>query len=407
MSTLRASALVEILDLLPDRVVRYRVEDLTVLYCNRAWSVQWDREPQELIGSQLDRLLRPEEIEGLTIQLSRLGPSNPVLDDVAVRPATRQQGRWIQWTDRYLHTPDGPHILAVGRDVTERLAAEQQLAENERHFRALADLSTDIVFRGAREPAVHLGYVSPSVVTVTGWTPDDFGTDMTHLMSILDDDGRDLLARAMREGRLPDRFDLRVTRADGGVAVLELQVVNLPDGVQGVARDVTDVRRIQEDLEQSAFRDPLTGLANRRFLDELLQGALDRQDRTGQAVVVHYLDLDDFKPLNDTHGHAFGDLVLQEIARRLVATVREEDVVARVGGDEFVVLSERPRGASPGSSADRIADAVAEPMVIEGREVRVRTSVGRAVARPGQTAHEVLDDADHAMYQVKRSRVPR
>ena len=120
---------------------------------------------------------------------------------------------------------------------------------------------------------------------------------------------------------------------------------------------------------------------------------------------MHFLDLDEFKPLNDTHGHAFGDLVLQEIAHRLLDTVREQDVVARVGGDEFVVLSERPRDAGRGDAAERISAAVAEPMRIEGRTVRVRTSVGRAVAGRGQTAREVLADADAAMYAVKRARV--
>ena len=405
MSTLRASALVETLDLLPDRVVRYRVEDLTVRYCNRAWSAQWDRAPEELVGARLDQLLLPEELEGLRHQLDRLGPATPVLDDVAVRPATQEQQRWIQWTDRYLPSPEGDEVLAVGRDVTEQLAAEQRLAENERRFRALADLSTDVVFRAALEPHPHVGYMSPSIATVTGWSPEDFGDDASHLLSILDADGRALVGRALAGEGFPERFDLRVRCADDGVAVLELQVVQLRDGVQGIARDVTEVRRFQEDLEQSAFRDPLTGLANRRYLDELLQGALDRQDRTGQAVVVHFLDLDEFKPLNDTHGHAFGDLVLQEIAHRLLDTVREQDVVARVGGDEFVVLSERPRDAGRGDAAERISAAVAEPMRIEGRTVRVRTSVGRAVAGRGQTAREVLADADAAMYAVKRARV--
>lgn len=405
MTTLRPHALVETLDLLPDRVVRYRVSDLTVLYCNRAWSEQWRRAPQELVGARLDLLLRPEELEGLRHQLSRLGPTTPVLDDVAVRPATQEHTRWIQWTDRYLPAPEGDEVLAVGRDVTEQLAAEQRLAENERRFRALADLSTDVVFRAATHPHAHLGYISPSIETVTGWTPEDFGDDAGHLLSVLDADGAALIERALAGEGFPERFDLRVRRADGGVTVLELQVVHLHDGVQGIARDVTEVRRFQEDLEQSAFRDPLTGLANRRYLDELLQGALDRQERTGQAVVVHYLDLDEFKPLNDTHGHAFGDLVLQQIAQRLLSTVRERDVVARVGGDEFVVLSERPREAGRGDAAERIATAVAEPMRIEGRTVQVRTSVGRAVARPGQAAREVLADADAAMYAVKRSRV--
>ena len=122
---------------------------------------------------------------------------------------------------------------------------------------------------------------------------------------------------------------------------------------------------------------------------------------------MHYLDLDAFKPLNDTHGHAFGDLVLQEIARRLGAAVREEDVVARVGGDEFVVLSQRPHGSTLGGAAERIAEAVAAPMTVDGRTVQVRASVGRAVASPGRSAQEVLADADAAMYGVKRAQARR
>ncbi|HQY33554.1 diguanylate cyclase [Actinotalea sp.] len=396
--------LAQTLDLLSERVARYRVDDLTLVYCNRAWAAQHHADPEELVGIPIDDLLSPAEIDGLHAQLARLGPLTPYLRDSEPRPATRMPDRWIEWADRYLVGPDGAHILAVGRDVTERRLAEQRLALSEARFRDLADRSADAVFRLTTTPRPHLSYLSPSVERITGWSPADFGDDLAHLVTVLDTDSRSVARGALAGATLPDRFDVRMRRADGTGLVLELQVVALDDGVQGVGRDVTEMRRLQDDLATLALRDPLTGLANRRLFDILLSSALARVQRSTTPLVVTYVDLDDFKSVNDTYGHAAGDAVLVETARRLKATVRGADIVARLGGDEFVVAQETDADGAE-ATAHRIGEAL-EPAyeLPDGTLVTCTASLGIAESRLHPVGASLLAAADAAMYAAKRVR---
>jgi diguanylate cyclase (GGDEF)-like protein len=175
--------------------------------------------------------------------------------------------------------------------------------------------------------------------------------------------------------------------------------------VQGVTRDVTELRRLQDRLAALALRDPLTGLANRRLLDELLDAELARTQRSEVPLAVAYIDLDGLKQVNDTYGHDAGDLVLCETARRLVELVRGADVVARLGGDEFVVVYE-PKDPNSDRLVDRIDAALVEPIEISrGTTVSCPASIGTADTRiVGASATKLLAAADDAMYQVKRAR---
>lgn len=157
------------LDLLSEQVARYRVDDLRLTYCNRAWADQFRREPAELIGTPIDDLLNESERAGLWAQLARLGPDNPFLRDPEIRPASRNPNQWVEWADRYLPLPGGAEILAVGRDVTERHNAELRLSASEDLFRSLAEAATDLVWRLTATPTVGLSYVSPSIEALTGW----------------------------------------------------------------------------------------------------------------------------------------------------------------------------------------------------------------------------------------------
>ncbi|NTW42709.1 MAG: diguanylate cyclase [Cellulomonadaceae bacterium] len=399
--------LAQTLDLLSERVARYRVDDLVLVYCNRAWAAEHLAEPDELIGLPMTDLLGPSELEGLHSQLARLGPSTPFLHDPTPRSAPRMVGRWVEWADRYLPGPTGAHILAVGRDVTERRVAEERLAQSEARFRDLADRSADIVWRVSVHPHPHLSYLSPSVERLTGWTPAAFGDRMDHLLEILDPQAREMALQALAGRPLADRFDARVRRADGSWAVLEMQVVRLPDGLQGVARDVTEMRQLQEDLAELALRDPLTGLANRRLLDILLAAALTRAARTSEPLVVTYVDLDDFKGVNDGYGHAAGDAVLIEVARRLEGTVRGADIVARLGGDEFIVVHEAV-GDGLAAVGERIRTALAPPYTLpSGDVVTCTASLGESDTRGHLDAPSLFAAADAAMYAAKRARTGR
>lgn len=179
--------------------------------------------------------------------------------------------------------------------------------------------------------------------------------------------------------------------------------------VLSVLREVTDVVEAERALERAALQDPLTGLPNRMLLLDRIGSAIDRGARTGTAAVVLFCDLDGFKDVNDSGGHAAGDAVLVEVARRLRAILRTDDFIARVGGDEFVLVldaqMEDPASDADGlagSVAARIKAALSSVIEFEGRQYEVSASIGMVLARRGATAQDVLRDADSAMYRAKQ-----
>ncbi len=296
-------------------------------------------------------------------------------------------------------------MLSVGRDVTERHVAEQRLAESEARFRDLADKSSDIVWHITAEPAPRFDYMSPSVENILGYPPAYFLEDFNRILDIVDDTGRRAIDMALRGERPLGRMDFHLRHADGSIVIGETLTATVQNAVQGVTRDVTELRRLQDRLAALALRDPLTGLANRRLLDELLDAELARTQRSEVPLAVAYIDLDGLKQVNDTYGHDAGDVVLRETACRLVTLVRGADVVARLGGDEFVVVYE-PKDPSSDRLLDRIDAALEQPIEIaSGISVSCPASVGTADTRiVGASATKLLAAADDAMYQVKRAR---
>ncbi len=393
------------LDALPERVNRYRVSDLVITYCNAAWAAQYNVEPAAAIGRLLYEFLSPDELEGLYSQLALLGPDSPILVDKMARAAPNAPGQWLEWVDRYMVGPDGAEVLSVGRDVTERHVAELRLAESEARFRDLADKSSDIVWHFVSEPRPHFDYISPSVENILGYPPSYFLEDFNRMLEILDDEGRAVIDRAFRGEQLLKRFDFHLRHADGSIVIGETQTTAVRHALQGVSRDVTELRRLQERLAALALRDPLTGLANRRLLDELLEAEIARSRRSGLPLAVAYIDLDGLKLVNDTHGHDAGDVVLCETARRLLSLVGGADVVARLGGDEFVVVYQ-PDAAGSNNLVDRIDEALSEPITITPDvSVSCPASIGTADTRLiGHDPNHLLAAADNAMYQVKRAR---
>jgi diguanylate cyclase (GGDEF)-like protein len=187
----------------------------------------------------------------------------------------------------------------------------------------------------------------------------------------------------------------------------EVQLTNLLDDerVRGVVlngRDVSERRAFERQLEHQAFHDPVTGLANRALFGERVRHAVARARREQAGVAVVFLDLDDFKTINDGLGHAAGDAVLVEVAKRIATSVRAGDTAARFGGDEFALLLEDVGGAQEAADgAERVLEALAEPFGVEDKEIAVRASVGISFAEGGD-AEELVRNADAAMYIAKR-----
>lgn len=224
--------------------------------------------------------------------------------------------------------------------------------------------------------------------------------------------------KATRTGQ-PYEIEYRLRRHDGVYHWMLGRALPLRDGEGrivkwfGTCTDIDELKSAQAreaellaELERRATHDPLTGLANRDLLFERLELLLDQRHRTGIAVA--FIDLDDFKQINDDHGHLAGDRVLAEVAERLRSASRQGDVVARMGGDEFVVAGEAADEAAAQDLADRMSAAIAGPVGVGDAEVTVGASVGHAFVAPGDHAHagEVLSRADHEMYAAKRATRP-
>lgn len=202
---------------------------------------------------------------------------------------------------------------------------------------------------------------------------------------------------------------LPVLRKDGTETFIDLSLAPLteagPAAVAVVLRDATARVRAQAELERLALHDGLTGLPNRALLTDRLTGALARRVRAGAHVGLMFLDVDRLKWVNDTLGHAAGDTLLTAVARRVEGVLRPADTVARVGGDEFVVLVDEVPGVEElRELADRTLAAVRAPLRLGHRELQPSVSVGLALGRPGQVeAPALIREADAAMYQAKRN----
>jgi diguanylate cyclase (GGDEF)-like protein len=186
---------------------------------------------------------------------------------------------------------------------------------------------------------------------------------------------------------------------------LNVQVVRLGDGIAITSRDVTEHRRRTEHVHYLAHHDHLTGLANRTLLHERLRQAILRAKHQDHKIAVFLVDLDNFKQINDSLGHADGDILLATVGQRLLSSVRESDTVARMGGDEFVIVMPDFRSMDDVERCgQQVVRNAAQPIRIAGRDLSITLSVGVSIyPEAGLTAEELLRNADAAMYTVKDS----
>jgi diguanylate cyclase (GGDEF)-like protein len=210
----------------------------------------------------------------------------------------------------------------------------------------------------------------------------------------------------LREQGSLSNVEVHMRRRDG-TPVWVIESTTLLDGglLEGTIVDITDRKTAQEQMEYQAYHDALTGLPNRLLFRDRIDIALAHAKRHRTAAAVMFLDLDQFKLVNDSLGHTVGDALLQEVATRLVLSIRADDTVARMGGDEFTVLLTDVK--DPGASAvvaQKLLEAISQPMVIEGHELYVTTSIGIARSpEDGIDAETLLKRADNAMYRAKEA----
>jgi diguanylate cyclase (GGDEF)-like protein/PAS domain S-box-containing protein len=299
----------------------------------------------------------------------------------------------------------GTRIAGFARDREE---AHARLAGEEAHVRALLAHASDVtlVIADAR-----ISYQSPSAEHLLGYRPGAL-VGVSYLELIHPDDRSQVIDFVRDLLHVPGASGLvesRIRAHDGSWVPVESSCRNLLDDpqIRGFvvnSRDISERKELEQQLEHRALHDPLTGLANRALLLDRLQHAAARTARNGSRYAVLFVDLDDFKPINDTLGHAVGDAVLTTIARRLTRAVRSADTVARIAGDEFAILLEDGRtDADAAKAAGRILAAMSRPIPAGGTEVEVTASIGIAYDEGGTDPTHVLRNADIAMYLAKRA----
>lgn len=303
--------------------------------------------------------------------------------------------------------------LSLRKESRNRQQLTHKLAQSEQHYRFVAEHSADVIWT-LEVASRRFRYLSPAVYSLCGWTVEE--AMALPLKQIMTDASIRRLARelglalaAWRKGdyaqtRRVIRLDLHHKNgqqlATQTVTTLHGNEEGEPEAIIGVTRDITEQAAVAESMERLAFYDPLTSLPNRRLLLKRLNEALAEQGE--QPLALLFIDLDHFKPINDTLGHEVGDALLIMLAERMNRLMGEQGVVARLGGDEFVVML-----CNTGHDALRQADLLQHNLnspyhLNSGQELRISCSIGVALyPEHGRDARELMHNADLAMYQAK------
>jgi len=301
------------------------------------------------------------------------------------------------------------HAWRLIRQRRERVSLEF----SHRHLRELQELATIAIWQW--DPLERRLQCDASLRRLFGLQPGaDAAWGLESLLRFVDTRDHPAILDALRDPPGDATFDMQIggVRADGTAIALYLRGAAFPRSqghgfiLRGILQDVSE-RVEAERIRHQAKHDPLTGLANRTSLLAHLEARLHNSRRQPEDnFAVLFIDLDQFKPVNDTYGHVVGDEVLKIVAQRLLRATRKEDLVARIGGDELVVVAPHVVGIPPAEHlAGKIAAALAQPMHVAGHEFSVTASIGIAIASPAHhTAEQLLAMADDAMYRAKERR---
>jgi len=385
--------------------------DGIVLAANRALADLLERPVEELVGTCLIDHVAP--IDRSSVPLSGAStPRESMWSNGNEHALVTASGR-IRWVSVYAAQLDGINsgldaTLLHLADVTDAKRNREQIEAVHARYAALVENSSDAIT--VTRPDGIVNYASPALQHLLGLGSNEITGSRLRDRVHPDDRAKvsAVIARVIEQPHSPISYECRIQRGDLTWRHVEVTLANrLSDpsvgGFVANIRDISERVRAAKRLAHQAMHDTLTDLPNRALLLDRLDQALARARRTNRQCAVLFLDLDGFKDVNDNMGHAAGDRLLTEVARRLMRAVRPGDSVARLGGDEFVVLTENiETGETAFAIAERVRTAVAEPVLVGGRLVAISTSIGIAFSDQ-HTASTLLQEADTALYQAKHA----
>lgn len=396
--------------------------DGKILRCNRRFAGIVGYTPDELIGLTFQQITPPGDRPGGDKMRERL-LSGEINNASFEKRYMRKDGSltWVALTIALQRggESDPQHFITMVQDINARKQAEEELEAAQKALRA-SEERYRIAFQTTLD-AVNINRLSDglyiecnkSFLDITGHSYEEvIGRTSLELSIWANPDDRERMVDCIRKEGICRSLETQFRKKNGDVfwGLMYASKIEL-DGVScvlSITRDLSDAKLAEEKINNLAFYDPLTGLPNRRLLMERLQQSLAKGIRNAHSRAVLFIDLDNFKTLNDSLGHQVGDLLLREIAQRIKACKRENDVVARLGGDEFAVLlddlSPIPADAVAQAElvAERILAATSLPIFLANHECLSSTSLGIALIGKGRKSPaEVLKQAEIAMYQAK------
>lgn len=374
---------------------------------------------EELQGQRVFDFQPSDEIEHLTKKLAEVTIAKLVTTESAF---IRKDGSRlsVEITAKLL---SNHQIIGMLRDITERKQAQQALVESERKFRSLVENSPDGIAvvdekgrivewnRGQEEiTGIKRSNVIGKHVWEIQWQVLPEELQPAILLEDLKRKTLDILQSGDGPG-LNQPTDKIFQMPDGTRRSVEVMTYTyrtaLGYHVGSITRDITKRKQVEMLLEYLAMHDPLTDLPNRQLFENRLKHALDRAQRdSSKTLAVMMLDLDNFKEANDTYGHAYGDQLLRVVGQRLQNCLRKSDTAARMGGDEFALITEGVTGLEAVRSiASKVLQAISSPVEIEGHTVHLTVSIGISIcSTPNQDVTILLRQADIAMYRAKQIR---
>ncbi|WP_221931528.1 sensor domain-containing diguanylate cyclase [Aliidiomarina halalkaliphila] len=364
-------------------------------------------------GSPLLKLIHPSDYERVMESTARSVATMSEWQQ-EFRMIVNGQTMWLAAYDVPSRLPDGSIVFnGYATVITERKVLEARLAESEKTFRALIENANDVIY--TLSPDGVFTYISPMWTEQLGHHRDEvLGQPFAHFVHPEDIEiCFSFLQEIVTLGKKRAGIEYRIFHKNGTMQWHMSNASPIYDegGVitkyMGIARDITESKHLQRKMEKQAHYDNLTELPNRELFFSQLQRLINRSASEEFQVALMFIDLDYFKPVNDNFGHAVGDILLQEVAQRLRDTLRDRDLVGRIGGDEFVVAiadlkSPEKTQAIAEQTAQRILAAIATPFEIEGNTHKISCSIG--IALYPEHADDMVSlarKADEAMYLAK------